>query len=1124
MAHISTLSGVSETSDNFFEVTSVVDIGSGVDDIADATFLMKDGGLLRWRNGCSTTFTRCTFIESETAQGLGADNFDTNTDNFASNTGQARWYGTTCSPIFKGCQWQQTTQSRSDFDVSNRSGNKASPSFLKDEYGNYCKVTMRLPSGYTYAQFNHFASDTITIDGLVIDHQISAAGAFEFANIPADVDQMKDIVIVDNDEGNAARHVVLLGYNVPNGGDRTIKGLGCRNIALFGGGFDYSLRLVDPVGTVRKASDASQSNDGRLQAFRTYSGNFIDAADQTDVEARTIYYTRTDSSDIHLDNTDTSFSVELMEYQEDWDSNVLDQSMNDYTEKLVAYGYNTQESDFTIASTTDPLKYAKGSVLMFSNPDVTASKATAEAMTTVASATDIYDALHYYSVTRPDDVDYVGTMPVSVSGTELDFGATDVVIDPTLDLPYAAVNNPTGQTHPAGASGTYIIDLVVNNGATPNIESTVTFTDLNAESNYDSSTAWRLGNFVFKDDGTKAYVHAFRSDDDRANIVLQYSLSTAYDLSTKTLEGSFEDDINGQSGFLSFKPDGTRMYLSKRWGTHYQVDLPTAWDVSSITGGWTSKTMNSRECGHGWNSDGTKYYTIDDSRSNYSNRIKEYTPSTAWDITTITQWQSTTYDFGQDGWSRSADNDRWMNTFQFVDGGNYIVIFNAPSNRLWRYKLTSPFTLTGLTLDADDTQVLGAPADEVYSPFVDVTTGKLYYVEPRDQGFDGDQSFDVSSVPASLPKGYAGTANTAYIKASSIAANGGIDTLRTTGTVTLSNGATTALKVIDSTGVSLNVDVSGVVDGSRIQIYNVTQDSELQNTTVSGTSHSFAYQSGVANAVIDTDDQIRIRLTYQSGTSAKLPFETTAIATDGGVTAIASQKDDEVYNANAIDGSTVAEFTKDEPNVQIDANDNDGATTVQRIYAWYVNYLTTEAGIRNANGGVKAVDEVNYEVDPTLYDMHIQNINSTPLFVTGGRIYRKDDTTILEAGTGPVQIEYGRVYAIETSGGGGASNAPTAAQIRAEIDSNSTQLASIRTTVEAIPTHTPIDYTNKLDDIKGVVDSLPTTMPDYATELASIQSRVDTNATANDYLEELRIINEGIKKTGLAIPHTRDFD
>jgi hypothetical protein len=113
-----------------------------------------------------------------------------------------------------------------------------------------------------------------------------------------------------------------------------------------------------------------------------------------------------------------------------------------------------------------------------------------------------------------------------------------------------------------------------------------------------------------------------------------------------------------------------------------------------------------------------------------------------------------------------------------------------------------------------------------------------------------------------------------------------------------------------------------------------------------------------------------------------------------------------------------------------------------------------------------------------------------------GKVY------IAETGvSGLTSAESTQLFAIPTegSGGGGA----TAVEIRQEIDANSTQLASIKSTVEAIPTDT---YT----------------IPDYSTELANIQSTVDAIDT-DSLIDELEVINEGVKKSSLIVPHTTNL-
>jgi hypothetical protein len=210
--------------------------------------------------------------------------------------------------------------------------------------------------------------------------------------------------------------------------------------------------------------------------------------------------------------------------------------------------------------------------------------------------------------------------------------------------------------------------------------------------------------------------------------------------------------------------------------------------------------------------------------------------------------------------------------------------------------------------------------------------------------------------------------------------------------------------------------ITGITPNSRIQIYNETTATELVNQIVTGTSFTYQYYNGVQ---ITNGDTIRLRLTYVSGASARLPKELTTLAASNSFNFLANQTSDEVYNNNGIDGSTVTEFSADYPNVQIDANDVDGVTTVQRIYAWFVYTLYSEDGIRNFFGGLIAEDEVNYKIQETIVDLKIDNTNSsTPLMVIGGRLYRDDGSTVIAATSNSVQLDPDKAYAVFIGGSG----------------------------------------------------------------------------------------------------------
>ena len=178
--------------------------------------------------------------------------------------------------------------------------------------------------------------------------------------------------------------------------------------------------------------------------------------------------------------------------------------------------------------------------------------------------------------------------------------------------------------------------------------------------------------------------------------------------------------------------------------------------------------------------------------------------------------------------------------------------------------------------------------------------------------------------------------------------------------------------------VTATASVSGIVSGSRLRIYNETTATEIYNDIISGTSYTDSYTDGTD---FSSGDVVDIRLTYQSGTSAKLGFSATAISSSSGWSILADQQDDEIYNTIAIDGSGVTKFDADYVNDEVDivsAVDFSG----HELYARFAYFITTEDGIRSFFGAFTAIDIANFENDVTVLDLYINNNTTTNLIQT----------------------------------------------------------------------------------------------------------------------------------------------
>lgn len=218
--------------------------------------------------------------------------------------------------------------------------------------------------------------------------------------------------------------------------------------------------------------------------------------------------------------------------------------------------------------------------------------------------------------------------------------------------------------------------------------------------------------------------------------------------------------------------------------------------------------------------------------------------------------------------------------------------------------------------------------------------------------------------------------------------------------------------------------VTNIVAGSRIRVYNVTTATEIVNEIVPGTSWTLLYVEGDG---FTSGDVLNIRLTQCDGATAHLGFQGTAIAGATGWSLFASQTFDTVYATNAIDGTTVSEFVLDYPNVQVDIDDPDGESSITRLYAWFANELTTENGIRNLVGGLLAEDAANYKIITSALNLKLDNIATTGVqFIGDLRLYRDDGGAPVVSSTtggGSITLYAGKVYTISGGGGGGGATA-----------------------------------------------------------------------------------------------------
>lgn len=133
---------------------------------------------------------------------------------------------------------------------------------------------------------------------------------------------------------------------------------------------------------------------------------------------------------------------------------------------------------------------------------------------------------------------------------------------------------------------------------------------------------------VFNADGTKMYIVGQSADS-----ILQYSLSTAFDVSTASYDSVSYDPLGSNQYALRFNSDGTKFYnLSSP--TLYQYSMSTAYDISTasydnVTFDFTS--TSSSPYAFDISPDGTKLVAV----SFIDDVVTQYTMSTAFDLSTL---------------------------------------------------------------------------------------------------------------------------------------------------------------------------------------------------------------------------------------------------------------------------------------------------------------------------------------------------------------------------------------------------------------------------------------------------------------------------------------------------------
>ena len=226
-------------------------------------------------------------------------------------------------------------------------------------------------------------------------------------------------------------------------------------------------------------------------------------------------------------------------------------------------------------------------------------------------------------------------------------------------------------------------------------------------------------NVKFSPDGTKIFWAPGGGNSD-ADDIYTANLSTAWDLSTATqgpIYTEYSSSGYGQASF-AFNSDGTKLYTVVRHSTSStnrrirQWSLSTAYDVSTSSYvGQTAYISNSAIRGIYVSSD--ESYFITNHQDTGRDYIKKWNLATAGDITSSLSGETAVDVTTYTNWSAPAVGLFWATAPDFFDSGNKMIMLNhggggSNTNDVYLIELSTAYDITSGTVIGKFTSATGA--------------------------------------------------------------------------------------------------------------------------------------------------------------------------------------------------------------------------------------------------------------------------------------------------------------------------------------------------------------------------------------------------------------------------------
>ena len=227
------------------------------------------------------------------------------------------------------------------------------------------------------------------------------------------------------------------------------------------------------------------------------------------------------------------------------------------------------------------------------------------------------------------------------------------------------------QVQSNNGDGTYYSSYDIENASDDDLSSNFTSKDSDVR------------NFNFSADGSYLFIPGGFTD-----TVYRYSLATPWDLTTVTDDSNSKDTSAQATSAMDvwFKPDGTIMYVSdNNTSAIYQYTLSTAYDLS--TASYASKSLSTSSQGlyvrgMAINDDGTKFYAF----SSNDNTIYQYNATSAYDISTAS--------YASKSFNPSSDAPAPSGGISFNSDGTELFVGGASADSIYKFDLSTAYDIS----------------------------------------------------------------------------------------------------------------------------------------------------------------------------------------------------------------------------------------------------------------------------------------------------------------------------------------------------------------------------------------------------------------------------------------------